>query len=160
MTDKPGRHYRCSSCQETPKTDSLHPPTPTGQGEKPPLDHQVGWGGLILLRDHDSAFRRDYKRAENPPLQPFVCYKAGDAPELPCTNTWEQGRETQPRRSGWQLWKCSTRIMGAADSPVSVLSSDATEGLEILFQFGPFPQRIIYSTSAHCSDFHHPLCLD
>lgn len=50
-----------------------------------------------------------------------------------------QTPEIQPKRSGWQLWKCSTRIMGATDSPVSVLSSDSIEGLEILFQFGPFP---------------------
>lgn len=61
MTDKPVGHYRCSSCQQTPKTNSLHPPASAGQGEKSTRGHQLGWGGLILLCDHDSAFRRDYK---------------------------------------------------------------------------------------------------
>lgn len=34
MTDQPVWHYRCCSCQQIPKTDSLHPPISTGQGEK------------------------------------------------------------------------------------------------------------------------------
>lgn len=44
MTDKPGRHYRCSSCQETPKTDSLHPQLQ--QGREKSHHETIRWAGV------------------------------------------------------------------------------------------------------------------